>query len=402
MLKFVRNLIAVLLAVPAATASAQTVAERGGEAYQPLGARVGSFAILPSVVVAGVYDSNVFAVNRARQDAFILDVRPELVVKSDWSRHALEFKVSGQILDYDRFASENQGNVFTGANGIFDISNDARITAYSNYTHAHEARGSGNSFQRFDAPVVYDRVEGGAALRKSFNRLWTELGGTARNDEFQNATIRGVISDQSYRNVMITEVVNRTGYEFSPKSSVFVESAYGWRDYHDNVFDNEGYRVLAGIQAEASRVLRGEISGGWMSYRGSHEASVGGIETYNYRARAYWEPTPLMLVMLFGGRDVGVSTEGGKSLSVTSDIGVKVDYELLRNLLLSGRFGFQNTDYRSTARHDNQYKGEFLAEYLLDRNWSVLASYAYTNFISTAADLDYDKHVVSVGLRARY
>ena len=200
----------------------------------------------------------------------------------------------------------------------------------------------------------------------------------------------------------ITEAVNRTGYEVSPKTSLFVETAYGWRDYEDTTFNNQGYRILGGVQMEASRVLRGEVSGGWMSYSGEGAGNVGSVDAYSYRARVFWEPTTLILVAITGGREVGVSAEGGKSLTVTSDLGVRVDYELLRNLILTGRFGYQFTDYLGSSRRDELWKAEFLAEYLMSRTWSLVSSYAFTDFDSTTADLDYSKHVVFLGVRARY
>jgi hypothetical protein len=79
-----------------------------------------------------------------------------------------------------------------------------------------------------------------------------------------------------------------------------------------------------------------------------------------------------------------------------------VDYELLRNLILTGRFGYQFTDYLGSSRRDELRKAEFLAEYLMSRTWSLVSSYAFTDFDSTTADLDYSKHVVSLGVRARY
>ena len=386
----------------AQSAYAEPPLDRRVEGYQAVGGRIGSFAILPSAVVSGVYDGNVFATSRGKQDDYVLDVRPEIVARSGWSRHALEFKVGGEILEFARFSSENQANYFAGANGHYDIASDMRLVAFTNYAHSHEARGTGNSFELFDRPVEYDRVEGGAMLQKTFNRLWTEVGGSARADTYQNTTLNGVVVDQHYRDVTITEAVNRTGYEVSPKTSLFVETAYGWRDYEDTTFNNQGYRILGGVQMEASRVLRGEVSGGWMSYSGEGAGNVGSVDTYSYRARVFWEPTTLILVAITGGRDVGVSAEGGKSLTVTSDLGVRVDYELLRNLILTGRFGYQFTDYLGSSRRDELWKAEFLAEYLMSRTWSLVSSYAFTDFDSTTADLDYSKHVVSLGVRARY
>ena len=127
------------------------------------------------------------------------------------------------------------------------------FVAFTNYAHSHEARGTGNSFELFDKPVEYDRVEGGALLHKTFNRLWTEVGGSARADTYQNTTLNGVVVDQHYRDVTITEAVNRTGYEVSPKTSLFVETAYGWRDYEDTTFNNHGYRIADGGFARSAR-----------------------------------------------------------------------------------------------------------------------------------------------------
>ncbi|WP_295172870.1 outer membrane beta-barrel protein, partial [uncultured Brevundimonas sp.] len=86
---------------------AVAVRDRPQPAYDPLGIRAGGFTAFPRLQSGVAYDDNVFAAEDDLQPATTLRLTPEVVVRSHWSRHALETRARVQIdrnLDFD---SEN-------------------------------------------------------------------------------------------------------------------------------------------------------------------------------------------------------------------------------------------------------------------------------------------------------
>ena len=66
------------------------------EPWQPRGIRIGSFVMLPTVDVGGAALSNVFRSKPAQSDS-AAEIRPTIVLRSDWRRHALELRASGNF-----------------------------------------------------------------------------------------------------------------------------------------------------------------------------------------------------------------------------------------------------------------------------------------------------------------
>jgi hypothetical protein len=382
-----------------------TVADRTREGYRSMGVRVGSFIFYPELTAAVAHDDNVFAEPVGRSDT-IYAIRPELLLVSDWSRHKLEFWADGEGLYYDEFTSENQENYFVGARGTLDILSDLRAHAEASHRLAHESRGSGDSFDDFDEPVEYETTKGSVSIEKEWSRFRSRWTGTVTNEDYHDVFDDGVEVDQDDRDGITYELISRSGYELSPATVVFLESTYAWRDFKDDSFDAEGRKYLAGVEFEMTRLVRGEIAGGWMDYRFDDPVRED-FDTYTYRAKVYWDPTTLLSFTLLANREIGVSTEFDSSTKITSDVTVTVDYELLRNLILSGKVNWQWVDYEDTEREDDKVVTEGQLEYLVNQYVSIMAKVTHTDFESNEDDdddepLDYDRTIYSAGIRLTY
>jgi hypothetical protein len=77
----------------------------------------------------------------------------------------------------------------------------------------------------------------------------------------------------------------------------------------------------------------------------------------------------------------GVSSPG----YLRSDVGVSVDHELFRNLLLNGRINYQNDDYEGIDRTDNRFDVGAGVRYLLNNNAYLGGSYTLTRRNSDGA-----------------
>ena len=75
---------------------------------------------------------------------------------------------------------------------------------------------------------------------------------------------------------------------------------------------------------------------------------------------------------------------------------VSLDHELLRNLILSARFGYTNTTFEGITRVDNTILGAFSARYLLFQGAALTASYQRDDRSSNAQGADYNRDVLSL------
>lgn len=366
------------------------------------GIPIGAFLLLPNITADLAYDDNVFATRTNRLDDFILEAIPELRLVSHWSRHSLDFLAGVKGTLYENHSSEDRADVYTGARGVMEIQRDLKMSADVRYERGHEARGTGDSFYIFDDPVEYGRFESGLSIWKQFNRLWTQFGGTARRYDFENAQIGTTVFDQDYRDETTYEVYNRTGYELSPKTSIFGEAAYRTGDYRDTQFDGEGYRVLAGVEYEFSQLVRGNFAAGYLSH-GFDQDVLRDIGTWTYNAQIFWDPTPLTRFSMVGKREVGVAVlEGTNSSRLTSELGLRADYEIRRDVRLTGIASYEWIDFEDAALSDRALTLSAGGEYFLNPEWSLLLNHYYMDYDRGLADADYSKNKTTLGARGRF
>ena len=105
-----------------------------------------------------------------------------------------------------------------------------------------------------------DTVEFWGTLNKSFNRFQVGVGAAHKIYNYDDIDL----IDQDFRDSDVTTVGGRLRYAFSPGYAVFSDFRYNWRDYRIDDNDNsEGWRALAGVQFEVTRLLRGEVGVGY-------------------------------------------------------------------------------------------------------------------------------------------
>ena len=76
---------------------------------------------------------------------------------------------------------------------------------------------------------------------------------------------------------------------------------------------------------------------------------------------------------------------GGTGSYTTDTVGIGADYELLRNLILTGRASYEQHDYDDTARLDRVVRSGVSLTYLVNRNTAVSADFNHTDSDSDSA-----------------
>lgn len=381
------------------------VRERPKPDYDPLGLRIGSFLLYPSVRAGIEYDTNIFALSSSEVTDIIYLIDPQVVLKSEWSRHRLELDFIANHREYQDNTQETFTNYQGLASTTLDVTRDFKIDSSFFGGLLHEERGAADSPTSASEPTPFLRMEAKLSINKTFNRLTSSFGASYVELDYDDVSaLNGGIIDQDNRDGEILTIVNRNSYEFSPGYRAFVFGEYNTRDFVGNPGlnrDSEGYRVLGGVEFEVSRLLTGEIGLGYLSQNYS-EADFEDINGFTYRSGITWHPTTLMTIKINGERSVAETVVVGASGRLDTTAGVTIDYELLRNLIVSPNFNYQFSDFKGVTRDDTNINGGINIDYLLGRQFHFGMTYNYLERESSAPDLDYERQKVGAHVKAQF
>ena len=221
----------------------------------------------PSLTVGGFYDSNVFASPTDQRGDVALRVRPSLRAATLWERHALAVQADLQSDIYRQNPGLDQTDVSIRSRGRFDISHDSAILANLRAGYLHEDVGSLSSPTGAVEPTPYGLVSGDLTYWKQFGRFAASAGMRTNSYDYGSTRAQnGTVIDQSSRDGQIYAGHGRLEYVISPKFGVFTALEGNRRELRGTPtqsFSSDGYRGLAGVNIEFTRILTGEIGVGY-------------------------------------------------------------------------------------------------------------------------------------------
>lgn len=379
---------------------------RARPGYDPLGLRLGSFVALPSVSAGTLYNSNVFNTPSATKSDWALEIMPTLRLISDLPRHALSLLVGAHGLFHDRLTSEDTIDIAVSGQGRLDIRRSTNVVVDAGYDVLHENRGAPDLPGNAAKPTEYAATHVQATLNQSFNRLQVSAGASLQNLGYRNTKLTPpgpTVLDNHDRDRDTTTVFGQAAYEFSPGYSAFVRGSYNQRVYdltQDSAGlrrDSHGLETDGGLQFEVTRLLIGQIYGGYLqqSFDDSHFSNIGGGA---FGAQLEWHPTPLTTVRFNARRSIQDTTIPGASSYTSSHFAVGVDHELLRNLVISVDALYDDNVYNGAPRSDAFWGASVGAMYLLNRNLEANLGYVFSKRDSNVAGFDYVNNLFRLGL----
>jgi hypothetical protein len=114
-----------------------------------------------------------------------------------------------------------------------------------------------------------------------------------------------------------------------------------------------------------------------------------------------WTPTLLTTVTASGGGDFRPTTQDEAEANFRSSVGLGVEHELLRNVILAANVGYTRDDFSGVDRTDNTISAGGGVSYLINRNFSVDAGYNFTTRSSDDEDEEFDRNLVRIGVTGR-
>jgi hypothetical protein len=371
-----------------------------------LGLHLGAFYIYPSLTNDLNYTDNVFATENDTKSDFYHVISPNVTVESDWNRHAVSFTAGGAIGNYFDETSENFQDAHARASGKLDIRTGTSMTGNLEFRREHETRGDPEESGGAE-PTVFYSFGGGAEGSHRFNRVTVSVGGDVRRLVYDDtpATGGGTIEGDTRDRVQYRPGA-QVAYEFSPGYSGFVRAEGDIRRY-DKTYDalgfkrdSQGYDIVGGAALDVTGLIFGEAFAG-IRQRFFEDDRFDTLTGPVVGSKMTWVPTGLTTVILNIDSQVIESTQANSPGYTSSGIGVTVDHELLRNLILTGGAGFRYDDYEGISREDKFYTGTVGADYLWNRYLSLGARYAISNRDSNITNQDYTQNLFTLTLTGK-
>lgn len=368
---------------------AVAVRDRPQPTYDPLGIRAGGFTAFPRLQSGVIHDDNIFAAEDDRQPATTLRLTPEVVVRSHWSRHALETRVRADIdrnLDFD---SENTTDWSLGGAGRLDIVRGVDVTLAADYARDHEARTAAGADPAARRPIAFDLASASLAATRSQGRLrLSAKAAVLRYDYRDGLSAAGAVIEQDDRDHTVARLTGRADYALSPATALFVQVARDDRDYRNVAGSPErsssGHEALAGVDFELGALIRGEVAAGYIR-QDFQNAAYGDLDGVGGRARLSWFPTQLTTLTATAERSVEDTGVVGSAGALRTDVSIGADHELLRNLILTAATAWSEDDYNGLDRTDTRFTAGFSAVYRLNRRYGLTAGLSYLDQSSSGA-----------------
>ena len=370
-----------------------SVRQRPRPDYEATGQKAGGFTLYPRVTMDLEHNDNIYAQATGKESDTIWRVKPELAVRSDWSRHALGFFAGGNMIRYTDFNTEDAEEYTVSANGRIDIARGSNITGSVQAQHLVEPRTTPTAPTASGKPVEYDLNQGNISLTKEFNRLRVIGRVEAKQFDYEDVprNDRTGTIDQDFRDRDEVYYGGKAEYAVSPDTALYLAATGNKKSYDTNVVgldrSSDGYVVGVGANFDISELVRGDVQVGYME-QSYDAAGFNKIDGFNAVGRLEWFPTQLTTVGLNGSRTIEESVAPRSPGYVSNNIGASIDHELLRNVLLSASAGYGKDKYEQIDREDKRTNLSATATYLVNRRIGLFLTYTYLKQESAGAPLD--------------
>lgn len=377
----------------------ETVRSRQRPEVDPVGIRAGAFMIRPSLSQGIEYNDNVFATEDNEKSDVIYTIGPRVDIRSNWTRHNLALAAGGNIGFYFDESDENYQDFFARGLGTFEITSRNALRGNVGFRRSHEARTSPNDVGGVE-PTLFYVYDAGLQFIQRFNRLSFLVSGDAERRDYEDADLAGggVVNNDDRDRVTLRPGL-RAAYEFLDGYEIFVRGEGFITQYDDSVddagFDRDvnGFDVVGGFSIDLTGLVFGDVFAGYRE-RYFDDTAFDTVRGHVVGAALTWTPTPLTTVILRVDNQVTEANNSTASSITSTGVGLNVDHELLRNLILGAAFGFRLDDFEGSPEEEKGYQAGVSADYLMNRYMRLRARYTFRYTDNNQPNKDFTQNAV--------
>lgn len=348
------------------------VRDRPRPDYDALGVRAGGFLVVPKLTVGESYEDNIYALETDERSDMITTVSPEIQAFSTWSRNALRFNARLQYENYADNSDESNLTYSFGGSGQLDVDRNTALTGSGSFQHLVESRTVFGTPQSVRSPVEYDQGQLTFTGSHTFNRIRVQGTFDYQNFDFKNNVLfDGTPYPQDFRDENVFREEVRTDYAISPALSAYLDVQLNQQDFTSQSLslyqrNSTGWQVQAGVDFDITRLARGNFQIGNVS-QSYDDPRIGEVSGLGLSGRVQYFVTQLTTLTFTADRSVQNTGLIDTPSFVNTNLAVQADHELLRNLILTGKFSYGLADYEGLDRSDDRYTMSVSGVYLFNR-----------------------------------
>jgi hypothetical protein len=360
-----------------------SVLERPHPEYDALGIEEGQFTLFPSLSTGAGYSDNIFGTRDSKVSDEYFEIDPQLTLNSNWERNAFSASVGADIKEFVSHAEENEQGWHAQVSGQYDITNNDYLVAGFTAHKLYEEQDSGSYPTGAAAPLGYVDTDTYLRANHQTGRIHLIASGDFHTYTYDSVpAVAGGQLAQDFNDHNAWRVTGRGEYNLTPDTALFGEVTHQENTYtHTSLgqnLDGTENRYLTGANFDLTALIRGSIGAGYIE-RSYNDPMFHGVSGLAADAHLEYFVTPLVTLTGSVKREIDDSVDFnvGGFFNTTSQ--VRVDYELLRDLLLNAEVSYEDDDFRGVSRTDHITTFGGGAHYNLNRNIGIEAYGAYTD-----------------------
>lgn len=380
------------------------------QTYDPLGLRVGSFVVLPSVTVTGGYTDNTSQANSGTGGAFYR-IAPEIIARSDWSRHQVDATFRGSFQGFPTQNDDNNPAANLIINGRIDAGRATTVNLGATYDLQREDQSNPDvSFGDTDG-ILAQTIGGTANVSRLVGLVGLTVGGSVTRQLFTGGAL-GVSTGSAGATVTgsddrsNTEVLGTLRVSLENEASIrpFVQASGGRREFDGDAdalgFDRDStiIELRGGTVLDLSPKFTGEFSAGYRN-ENVNDNNLQDLRGIVFDASLIWSPDRVTLVTLTGTTDFDPTTIDGATGSIVYSGTASVRRSLRSNLTLDAGVGVSLETFKGFSQEDIRTNANLGLTWDINRNAALTAQYNYDRLDSTADGSNFDSNSIEVGVR---
>ena len=376
--------------------------------FAPVGLRLGSFNLFPSIQQEFGWTSNGDSTDGGNPSAFS-QTTARARFESDWSVHELRGDIS---LDYQKFFDDESDDLPSGNANLdlrIDITRATIARLGLNYLLATETPTSQNldlpvGFVLTDRPIIND-LQTFAEIEHNAGRLSTSLRASITRTTFGDIeTVSSGSVSQDDRNNYLLLAPARAAYQYSPALSPFFQISAGGRihddevDRNDNRRDSRIFEAQAGVSFDLGEKLNGSLG---LGYRAEifDDPTLDTLQSPLLSATINWSPERFTTISANLASTLAGTIVADENGSVVHSATVTATRDIRPNLSVNARVFASFTDVDMGDREDIFLQSEVGAEWRLNRTTALTGRVGLERGISSDAGSSFDAATVRAGIR---
>lgn len=353
------------------------VLQRERPEYQAVGISVPGFNIYPRVEAGVGFTDNAYQIaGGSVSDGFVI-LNPSVTASSTWAVHQLTFEANYRAKRYFSETPRNENNYTVGANGRLDITRSWTLDTQLRTARNTEPRASAASPQDAIEAVQYYQNSGGIGTTYSGARIRGQIMANFDTLSFNNVrAFGGGTLNLGNRDQTLLRTTGRGEFAVSPDTSLFAQVGYTDTRYDQPLAfgvpnrNSHEVNVLGGATFDLSALVRGAVGIGYVDRR--YEAPIyKDLSGLAAEAKVEYFPSQLTTVGLTVRRTVQDSYFFNSSGYFATAGALRVDHELLRNLLLNAQLAYEVDDFKNNLGRIKIFRVSGGGRYLLNREFGL-------------------------------